>query len=122
MSRTYTTAGTSNHNGVVTYRFASTTAKARAAVLERNEHTDVNMIDLPNAMSKDEAIAHLNSLGITAVLPKTGRTPKVKTTDEAAQELLDEVNNTVTAPIVEPVAEAVSTEDMAFLTTMPTQG
>ena len=116
MSRTFTVAGTSSFKGVVTYRFASGTAKARKAVLERNEHTDVNMIDLPNAMSKDDAIAHLNGLGITAVLPKTGRTPKAKTTETVeagAKALLDAVADTA-----EPAAEAVVEEDVNYLTTM----
>lgn len=115
MSRTFTVAGTSSFKGQVTYRFASGKAKTRAAVLERNEHTDVNMIDLPMAMTKEDAIAHLNGLGITAVLPKTGRTPKAKTTDEAARELLDAVNADVAAPAADvPATE----EDVAFLTTM----
>ena len=121
MSRTFTVAGTSNLNGVVTYRFASSTAKARKAVLERDNHTDVNLIDLPNPMSKDDAIAHLNSIGITAVLPKTGRTPNAKTTEAAAQELLDAVNESVAADTAAPVetpAENVVAEDIAFLTTM----
>ena len=118
MARTYTVAGTSSFKGNITYRFASGKAKTRGAVLERNEHTDVNLIDLPNAMTKEEAITHLNGLGITAVLPKTGRTPKAaKTTDEAAQELLDAVNESVAADTA-PAADTVAEEDVAFLTTM----
>ena len=118
MSRTFTVAGTSNLNGVVTYRFASSTAKARKAVLERDNHTDVNLIDLPNPMSKDDAIAHLNSIGITAVLPKTGRTPKAKTTETVeagAKALLDAVAD---VPAEAPAEEAVVEEDVAFLTNM----
>lgn len=117
MARTYTVAGTSSFKGQVTYRFASGKAKTRIAVLERNEHTDVNMIDLPNAMTKEQAIAHLNGLGMTAVLPKTGRTPNPKTTEDAAQELLDAVNESVAAPEDKP-AEDVVADDIAFLTTM----
>lgn len=121
MARTYTVAGTSSFKGQVTYRFASGKAKTRVAVLERNEHTDVNMIDLPSAMTKEQAIAHLNGLGITAVLPKTGRTPNAKTTEDAAKELLDAVNESVAADTASPAekpAENVVAEDIAFLTTM----
>lgn len=120
MARTYTVAGTSNFKGQITYRFASGKAKAREAVLVRNEHTDVNMIDLPTAMTKEDAIAHLNGIGITAVLPKTGRTPKAKTVEDAARELLDAVNDSVTASTDEPAnTDDVVAEDVAFLTSMP---
>lgn len=118
MARTYTVAGTSNFKGQITYRFASGKAKARIAVLERNEHTDVNMIDLPTAMTKEDAIAHLNGIGITAVLPKTGRTPKAKTVEDAARELLDAVNDAVTETANEPANTDVVAEDVAFLTSM----
>jgi hypothetical protein len=121
MARTYTVAGTSNFKGQITYRFASGKAKAREAVLVRNEHTDVNMIDLPMAMTKEDAIAHLNGIGITAVLPKTGRTPKVKTVEDAARELLDAVNDSVTESADEPANTGdVVAEDVAFLTSMST--
>ena len=117
MSRTFTVAGTSSFKDQVTYRFASGNAKARTGVLERNDHTNVNMIDLPNEMTKEQAIAHLNGLGITAVLPKTGRTPnKAKTTDEAARELLDAVNEQTVAPVAEHTE--VVADDVAFLTSM----
>ena len=113
MSRTFTVAGTSIKDGTLTYRFASGTAKARAAVLTRDNHTEINLIDLPNAMTKDEAIAHLNGLGITAVLPKTGRKPaENKTVEAGAKALLDAVEQT------EQPAEAVAEEDVKFLTNM----
>lgn len=118
MARTYTVAGTSSFKGQVTYRFASGKAKAREAVLVRNEHTDVNMIDLPSEMTKDQAIAHLNGIGITAVLPKTGRTPKIKTTNDAARELLDAVNAETETNTAASENTAVVADDVAFLTNM----
>jgi hypothetical protein len=113
MARTFTVAGTSIKDGTLTYRFASGTAKARAAVLERNEHTEVKMIDLPSAMTKDAAIAHLNGLGITAVLPKTGRKPaEDKAVEDGAKALLAAVEQT------DQPAEVVAEDDVKFLTNM----
>lgn len=88
MSKTYTIAGTSTLNGVNTFRFATGKAKARAAVLTRNGHTDVNLMDLPNEMSKEDAMAWLVAQGVQAVLPRGHRntTNPKKVRAEAAVE------------------------------------
>lgn len=57
--KTFTVAGTSNLNGTVTYRFAST--MSRAAVLRSCGHTDVALFALPSAMTKEQAIAYLST-------------------------------------------------------------
>lgn len=83
--KTFTVGGTSVLNGVLTYRFANNSAKARAGKLKQHGHTEIALIDLPNAMTKEEAVAYLTSqgIGVNAVIPKSGRPkgaePKVKT-------------------------------------------
>ena len=64
MSKLFTVAGTSVLDGVKTYRFAND--MSRVKVLERVGHTDVNLIELPNAMDKEAAVAFLATKGITA--------------------------------------------------------
>jgi hypothetical protein len=64
MSKTFTIAGSSNLNGRVKNRFANGTVKHRTLVLTRNGHTDINLVELPRAMSKAEAVAFLESQSI----------------------------------------------------------
>jgi len=59
MSKTFTVAGTSNLKGVVKFRVANGSAKARTAVLTRSGHTDIQLQDLPKPMSKEDAIAFI---------------------------------------------------------------
>lgn len=66
MIKTYNTAGTSVLKGTLTYRFANNGPKARAKVLERNGHTDVQLKALPTDMTVEDAVAWLNAQGIYA--------------------------------------------------------
>lgn len=61
MEKTFTVAGTSNLNGVVKLRFANDLA-GRIKVLVKNGHTDVNLLELPTAMTKEAATAYLQAL------------------------------------------------------------
>ena len=61
--KTFTVGGTSVKNGERAWRFANNGAAARAKVLLKDDHTEINLIDLPRAMTRDDAIAHLMSLG-----------------------------------------------------------
>lgn len=61
MEKLFTVAGTSNLNGVVKFRFAND-LKSRVKVLERNGHTEINLIELPAEMTKEAAIAYLETL------------------------------------------------------------
>jgi hypothetical protein len=65
MEKTFTVAGTSNLNGVVKFRFAND-LKGRIKVLEKNGHTEVNLIELPTAMTKEAAIAYLENMNTEA--------------------------------------------------------
>ena len=72
MEKTFTVAGTSNLNGVVKFRFANDLA-GRVKVLLKNGHTDVNLVELPEAMTKERAIQFLESLDTDAETADTVR-------------------------------------------------
>jgi hypothetical protein len=61
MDKLFTVAGTSNLNGVVKFRFAND-LKGRIKVLAKNGHTDIRLIALPEAMTKEAAIAFLEGM------------------------------------------------------------
>jgi len=60
----FTVAGTSNRQGEVKVRFANDLV-SRIKALHRAGHTDVNLVELPKAMSKLEALQYLQEQGIT---------------------------------------------------------
>ena len=60
MTKTFTVAGTSNLNGVVKFRFAND-LKGRIKVLERNGHTNIDLRELPEPMTKEAAIQFLEA-------------------------------------------------------------
>jgi hypothetical protein len=54
-NKTFTIVGTSNLRGKIKFRFANGSIKNRIAVLARNEHTEVDLLELPEPMTKTEA-------------------------------------------------------------------
>jgi hypothetical protein len=68
MSKTeklFTVAGTAkNADGTVKARFANDLV-ARIKILNKAGCTDINLVELPQAMTKLEALQHLQTLGIT---------------------------------------------------------
>lgn len=64
MSKTFTFAGRSTLNGVVAYRFANDANRVK--VLAKNGHTDIDLRELPQPMSKEQAIQFLNEHEIFA--------------------------------------------------------
>jgi ribosomal protein L35AE/L33A len=91
MDKQFTVAGVSTHNGVVKYRFAN--SLERDKVLRKSGHTDIKLIELPNAMSKEDAVSYINQhTDFVAVVkptvkskiePKAQREPKAKNTKAA---------------------------------------
>ena len=69
--KTFTVAGTSIKNGEKKNRFANGTAVARRKVLEKDNHTEILLVDLPQPMTQDEAIAWLNANGTATAVPAT---------------------------------------------------
>lgn len=53
--KTFTIAGVSTQHGKTKQRFANGSLANRVKVLERNEHTEIKLFELPNPMTKDEA-------------------------------------------------------------------
>jgi hypothetical protein len=61
----FTVAGTAkNPNGTVKARFANDLV-ARIKILNKAGCTDINLVELPRAMTKLEALQYLTELGIT---------------------------------------------------------
>jgi hypothetical protein len=60
MSAVFTHAGVSTLNGVTKARFANDALRVK--VLAKNGHRDIDIIELKNPMSKEEAIAFLLSI------------------------------------------------------------
>jgi hypothetical protein len=89
MSKTFTIVGTSVLGTKSKFRFANGTVKGRARVLERNGHKDIDLIELPCAMTKQEAQAFFEEI----------RAPKLKVTKEVpAEQMLQDLG---IAPAVE---------------------
>ena len=61
MSKSFKVAGTSVLNGKEKVRFANDLA-TRIKVLNRNGHTDVDLIELPTEMDKEQAVIYLKGL------------------------------------------------------------
>lgn len=61
--KTFTIAGTSNLNGVTKLRVANGSIKHRTDVLTRGGHTEINLVELPSPMTRDEARAFLQIAG-----------------------------------------------------------
>lgn len=55
--KTFTVAGTSFYKEEYKVRFAN--ALSRAKVLVKNDHTDVRLVELPNEMTKFEAVMYI---------------------------------------------------------------
>lgn len=64
MSKLFSFAGTCVVEGATVYKFANDAN--RAAVLTKLGATDVRMIALPSAMSKEDAVAYLATQGMAA--------------------------------------------------------
>lgn len=80
-TKLFTIAGTSNLYGQVKFRFANATIKHRTGIMRRYGHTDINLLDLPHAMTKDAAREFVKANLDPTVLPpvKVSKVTKVKT-------------------------------------------
>lgn len=111
MDKTFTIVGVSTQSKVTKFRVANGDMAQRIKVLERNGHTDINLITLPTAMNKMDAIAaykaeHPETANIRLPNEKDGsndgkqtktvtiRKGTAKVTD-AATELLNQINEEV---------------------------
>ena len=91
-NKTFKFVGSSVFNGKTKLRFANDIMRIK--VLDKNGHQDVNLKELPEAMDKASAVAHLNQIGfagenadIKAALTKAAKKygePKVSETPAEA--------------------------------------
>lgn len=82
MSGTYTIAGYSTKNGVRKFRVANGSVSIRAAVLRRDGHTEIKLVDLPNAMTREQAEQHVKSANTAAVTATAATAAPAKTPEE----------------------------------------
>jgi transcriptional regulator of nitric oxide reductase len=85
MSKTFNVAGFSSKDGKVSFRVANGSAAARTKVLAKDGHENIDLIDLPREMSKDEAAAFVaQAMGKTVpaatVKPKVEKVAGIKVT------------------------------------------
>ena len=59
MDKVFSVAGVSTLDGVVKYRFAN--SLKREAVLRKGNHTNIKLIELPNPMTKEAAVAFIEA-------------------------------------------------------------
>jgi hypothetical protein len=57
----FAVAGVSTHEGKTKVRFANDTMRIK--ILQKNDHTDIQLIDLPREMTKGEIGAHMVATG-----------------------------------------------------------
>ena len=122
MSKLFTVAGTSNLEGLVKFRVANGSAAARAKVLERSGHKDIKLVDLAKPMTKEDAIAFVQSQGFVAAVEKptvakpakVAKAPKLKvvkskpikaTKEVPAKKLLAEVGIEPSTNSIEEIAK-----------------
>lgn len=101
MEKLFTVAGTSNLNGVTKMRFAND-LKSRIKILERNGHTEIQLFELPRAMTKADAIAYLvnkDSIEAAAAEP-TLTVEQLKAELDADGELAEDMTDQFLAEVV----------------------
>ena len=95
-------AGTSNLYGKVKFRFANGTVKHRTGVMTRFGHKDVNFLELPRPMTKDEARDYVKANLPAAMLPaeKPVKEPKVRKTKAAVTPDYSKAEDQVSAEVL----------------------
>jgi hypothetical protein len=88
MEKLFTVAGTSRRNGVVKFRF-SNDMKGRIPMLIRTGHTEIDLRELPEPMTKAAAIAYLESQDFAETQTETAET--VRASLEADGELTEDM-------------------------------
>ena len=70
--KTYTIAGYSNLNGRVKLRVATGSIARRVSVLKSAGHRDINLVELPNPLTREAAAAYIERefAGVTLFKPK----------------------------------------------------
>jgi hypothetical protein len=111
--KTFTVAGVSNLNGVYKLRVANSTGRGK--VLQANGHTDIRLIELPNAMTKLQAADYLVGLQYDVALVAAKDPLATYFTDIDAQQAFADFYDKakVLAPTVTTVATVAEDVDFA---------
>jgi hypothetical protein len=115
MDKLFTIAGTAMINGVATLRFATGEIKVREGVLRRAGFTPVELRELPQPMSKADAIAWLNDQGITGMLPVKNAVAGRATRVAEAKAERDARRAEKRAAAETPAETTLTEDDAAFL-------
>lgn len=86
-TKTFTIAGFSNLNGRVKLRVATGSVARRAAVLKSAGHTDINLIELPQPMTRADAAAFVEAQFAGVTLFKSKVTAPTAVTQAAELEV-----------------------------------
>jgi hypothetical protein len=107
---TYTVAGFSSKNGKVSVRVANGSVTLRTKVLERDGHTNVDLINLPTAMSKEDAVAFVSkAMNVPVATPAAKPKAEKATTTFKVTKTVAEVKEMFT-PTPEPKPELTAEE------------
>lgn len=101
-TKTFTIAGYSNLNGRVKLRVATGTVARRSAVLKSAGHKDINLVELPQPMTRADATAFVESQfkGVELFKSKVialNKANKIELTDAALAEAEVELDLTAEA-------------------------
>ena len=108
MSKTFDVAGVSTKNSVVKFRVANGKPEARAKVLEKDGHTNIDLFQLPKPMSKEQVFALLASKGYKESKEGAATTSKVtKTAKPAKAKLAPKLKVVKTKPVATKEVPAV---------------
>jgi hypothetical protein len=112
MEKLFTVAGTSSLEGVVKFRVANGSAAARTKVLERSGHIEIKLVDLAKPMSKEDAIAFVQSNGFVAsVAEKPAKVAKAKPA-KSAKVNLEKAVRTINASFKAKTTKEVPAEQL----------
>ena len=108
MSKTFDVAGVSTKNSVVKFRVANGKPEARAKVLEKDGHTNIDLFQLPKPMSKEQVFALLASKGYKESKEGAAKTPKAtKLAKPAKVKLAPKLKVVKTKPVATKEVPAV---------------
>jgi hypothetical protein len=113
MSKSFTHAGVSKLDGEFKVRFANDAMRTK--VLIKNGHTDIDIVELKHAMSKEDALAYLMSIdfangnvlvqaALEAEVTKRSDTPKAANKERKGNK---ETKKPKKAPVPKPSLEAI---------------
>lgn len=108
IEKTFTIGGTSNLNGLTTWRVANGSIGKRTSVLKFHGHTEIKLFELPQPMTRADAAKFMKGcLGVQASMPLSKREVEAPTIGETVVLAAgDEPDYVPPAIVEEPVVAA----------------